>query len=191
MGRGGRRFESGRPDLPYRTAITTALAAALVLASTAEARSACRGAHLQPTAATLSTARSATLCLLNAQRAAHGLRPLRPERRLQAAATAYSRLMVRHRFFDHTTPAGTPLERRVARSGYRRWSTVAENIGWGAGSLSTPATVVAAWMRSPGHRANILSPRLRQVGVGIALGAPVPVGRGLRSATYTTDFGAR
>jgi uncharacterized protein YkwD len=44
-------------------------------------------------------------------------------------------------------------------------------------------------MASPGHRANILAPRYREVGIGIAVGAPVR-GSGA-GATYTTDFGRR
>jgi uncharacterized protein YkwD len=44
-------------------------------------------------------------------------------------------------------------------------------------------------MHSPGHRANILSSRFREIGIGISRGAPV---RGMgNAATYATDFGAR
>lgn len=46
-----------------------------------------------------------------------------------------------------------------------------------------------AWMRSPGHRANILSRTFREVGVGIAIGAPTTAGGVLDAGTYTTDFG--
>jgi uncharacterized protein YkwD len=46
-------------------------------------------------------------------------------------------------------------------------------------------------MHSPGHRRNILDPRFRDIGIGIALGAPVDAGASLPGATYATDFGAR
>jgi uncharacterized protein YkwD len=45
------------------------------------------------------------------------------------------------------------------------------------------------WMHSPPHRANILDPSYRDVGVGVARGYPMGAGAG--SATYTVDFGAR
>jgi uncharacterized protein YkwD len=45
------------------------------------------------------------------------------------------------------------------------------------------------WMNSPGHRANILSASFREVGIGVALGAP-RVGDH-PAATYATEFGSR
>ena len=46
-------------------------------------------------------------------------------------------------------------------------------------------------MHSPGHKANILTPSYRDIGIGIALGAPAKLPDGMPAATYTTDFGAR
>jgi uncharacterized protein YkwD len=51
--------------------------------------------------------------------------------------------------------------------------------------------IVGAWMRSPGHRANILNARFREIGVGIAQGAPRGAGRTVRAGTYATEFGVR
>jgi uncharacterized protein YkwD len=45
-------------------------------------------------------------------------------------------------------------------------------------------------MRSPGHKANILRRQFREIGIGIALGAPEDVD-GQPGATYTADFGVR
>jgi uncharacterized protein YkwD len=47
---------------------------------------------------------------------------------------------------------------------------------------------VAAWMNSAPHRANILKPAFRVIGIGIRPG--VPVSSGGQGATYTTDFGS-
>ena len=66
------------------------------------------------------------------------------------------------------------------------WSA-GENIAWGQGDLSTPRSIVAAWMASPGHRANILNGEYTQIGLGLAPGSPVDATWG---ATYTTDFGS-
>jgi uncharacterized protein YkwD len=70
------------------------------------------------------------------------------------------------------------------------WS-LGENLSWGSGTSSTPQAIVAAWMQSPGHRANLLSPCFRDVGVGIATGAPAQLDTGTVGATYVTDFGRR
>jgi uncharacterized protein YkwD len=66
---------------------------------------------------------------------------------------------------------------------------VGEDIVWGPGNAGTPAYAISAWMNSPLHRAEILSPQYREVGIGLALGSPV---RGHRSGSiYTADFGLR
>ncbi len=168
--------------------LTAAMAGALLLALPATANAACAHRAAVPSAATVAKARAATLCLLNQQRRAHGLRPLHNDTRLQRAASGYSGEMVRLDFFDHTAPDGTTFDRRIVAAGYKRFSALAENIAWGAGSLATPARIVRDWMHSPGHRRNILDRRLRDIGIGIAPGAPLAV-RG-HAATYTTDFGS-
>lgn len=132
-----------------------------------------------------------TLCLVNLERRRRGLRGLRANGRLAAAAARHSTDMVRRAFFGHVTPGGATLVQRIRRTGYvsgARSYALAENLAWGTGSYATPLRTVAGWMRSPGHRRNILHPGFRELGVGIVLGAPGAVGEG---ATYTTNFGAR
>jgi uncharacterized protein YkwD len=48
---------------------------------------------------------------------------------------------------------------------------MAENLAWGAGSRGTPAAIVQAWLASPHHRANLLLPRFRHIGIGSAHGS--------------------
>ena len=143
---------------------------------------------LPPTAARASP-RSETLELLNAARALHGAPALRPDPRLARAARRHSRDMVERRYFDHVSPGGAGLRDRVARTGWTRgrngWR-LAENLGWGSGSLATPGAIVDAWLRSPDHRRILLDRGLRVVGIGIAPGTP----QGSPGATYTADFGA-
>jgi uncharacterized protein YkwD len=169
--------------------LTTAAVAPAAEASSAHA---CSGANRVPTAANLARASHATLCLLNAQRAAHGLRRLKASRMLDRSARRYARSMVAHDFFSHVSPSGQTLQARISRSGYLRgangWA-YGENLAWGSGSHATPRQIVRAWMASPGHRANILSARWRNIGVGIAPGAPV-AGVG-HAASYVTHFGWR
>ncbi|WCB95511.1 sporulation protein [Baekduia alba] len=170
-------------------AIAPAAANASASATTAGAR-ACPGANLAPSLAHAAQARRATLCLLNRQRVRHGLRHLRLHRSLSNAATRYARLMVTKHFFNHVSPAGSTLAQRVKRTNYLRhtrgWA-LGENLAWGSGTLATPTRIVNAWMHSPGHRRNILDGSFREIGIGIALGAP----SGGSGATYVNEFGAR
>ncbi len=94
--------------------------------------------------------------------------------------------MASHNFFAHGDFVGRIRSARYLR-GARGW-TVGENIAWGSWDYATPASIVDGWMHSPGHRANILHRAFREIGVGVAIGAPSPVG-GQPAATYTTDFG--
>jgi uncharacterized protein YkwD len=177
-----------------RTISTLLLAALLVLIAASPARAAgCAGADRVPTAATLGTARAATLCLLNAERKARGLRPLRENAKLTRASTGHSSDMVQRRYFDHTDPNGRGVMDRLRAVGYvgRHGRCLAgENIAWGPGSAGTPRAMVRMWMGSKYHRANILDGRYRAVGLGVAIGSPSE-GAGDDAATYTTAFGAK
>jgi uncharacterized protein YkwD len=147
----------------------------------------CPGGDARPLTATLGQARAAVLCLLNAERAARGLTALALEPRLQAAAERHSRDMAERDFFDHVTPGGTGYPERVRAAGFPTSGVnLAENLAWGTGAFGQPRSVVETWMSSPPHRATILNPAMRQVGIGIALGVPEPDVSG--GATYTADF---
>ena len=190
------RVAMARSGAPGRSlaALAGAVAATLALAA-APAGAAARCAHADtvPSARRVGSARAAVLCLVNRERAARGLRGLRADARLDRAAAAHSLDMVRHRYFDHTSPTGSTPLGRVRASGYlahaRAWMA-GENIAWGVGRLAAPAAIVSAWMHSPGHRANILRPQFREVGTGVVAGVPA-AGVRLTGATYTQDFGAR
>jgi uncharacterized protein YkwD len=148
---------------------------------------ACASTSANPSSSNLGAMSSAILCLLNAERRSKGLPSLRGNGQLRRAARAWANRMVAGRFFAHEAGSSTVLT-RVKRTGYVRgnWS-LGENIAWGSGALATPRAIVNGWMNSPGHRANILHGKFRDIGIGIRLGAP---GAGLSGgATYVTDFG--
>lgn len=180
----------------HRLRIPLALLAGTVLAlpTGASAAGPCQDANLTPSSANLTQVRAITLCLINSERTSRGRAPLSSSPPLRKAAHSYSRLMVRDRFFSHVSPSGSTLTSRVrGRTTYlrgaRSWA-LGENIAWGSGALGTPARIVSAWMRSPGHRANILTANFRNIGIGIASGAPRSTG-GRSAVTYTADFGRR
>jgi uncharacterized protein YkwD len=152
----------------------------------------CTDAQLAPAPGNIAQVRAATLCLVNRERAAHGERALRWNIHLVASAQAHTESMAFHNYFEHLGPGGqTPLS-RMRQDGYLYSShlgfEVAENIGWGSLWLGTPRAVVAAWMNSAGHRANILDGRFRDTGIGVS---PHTNGlaHGQAGGIYTQDFG--
>lgn len=153
-------------------------------AVTAHAARACGSTNVMPSRRNIRAVRRSVLCLVNAQRRAHGLRPLRASRKLERAAQRHSRDMVARRYFSHTSPSGRDGGSRISAAHYR-FSMWGENIAWGQGGYATPAQTVQSWMNSAGHRANILNGRFRHSGIGVAVGTPVGGG----GATYTHDFG--
>ncbi|HEX2233284.1 MAG TPA: CAP domain-containing protein [Thermoleophilaceae bacterium] len=165
----------------------------LPVAKASAAGATCPGARRRVgrTARSRQRARRALLCLLNRVRARFGLRPLRHNVRLRRASLQHSRAMVRGRFFSHVQPGGIGLVTRLRRARYlpgRVWA-VGENLAWGMGGFDRPRRMVRAWMHSTGHRANILFPAYREVGLGVYPG--VPISTRTRGATFTTDFGFR
>jgi uncharacterized protein YkwD len=155
----------------------------------------CAHANLAPTTHDLKVIRAATLCLINRERIAHGERPLRANARLRRAAQGHTHSMVVHDYFEHVGAGGpgggTPLARMRA-AGYissARAYEIGENIAWGTLSLATPRAIVAAWMSSPAHRANILDPRYRETGIGVSPHPPAALAHGQSGAIYTEDFG--
>jgi uncharacterized protein YkwD len=174
----------------HRTLCIVAASVACSLGPTATAVAACSGSGSRPTQATLDRAVDATVCLINEARADHGLGTLRTQSALERAAAAHSRDMVKRDFFSHDSPSGSTPQQRIDRTGYldgaRSWA-VGETIAWGSGGFATPSSIVRGWLKSPGHRAILLG-KYREVGVGIALGAPSSGGGG---ATFTGDFGRR
>jgi len=160
---------------------------------TAARHRACAHAGLVPTRHNLNLIRAATLCLVNRERAAHGERPLRPNARLRRAAQAHTVSMAFGDYFEHIGPRGqTPLT-RIRHAGYisssRIGYEVGENIAWGTLVLATPRAIVAAWMASPGHRANILDRHYRETGIGVSPHPPRSLAHGQPGAIYTQDFG--
>jgi uncharacterized protein YkwD len=154
------------------------------------AGAACANPSLPPAPDSLGAVAEATLCLLNGERADHGLAPLAVNERLGAAASAFAQDLVAGSYFSHTGRDGSDVLDRIERTGYiqpdREWA-LGENLAWGTGALATPGSIMQAWMNSPGHRENILNPSYREIGIGIVSGNPARAdGAG---ATYVTEFG--
>jgi uncharacterized protein YkwD len=112
----------------------------------------------------------AIIRLTNDERRALGLKELQPGQKLFVAARQHSANMARQKKMAHELDGKTVLE-RVKALGYKHLH-LAENV---AENQEGPAEVVAAWMKSPGHRMNILAEQPTEIGVGVAYddhGAP-------------------
>ncbi len=131
--------------------------------------------------ASLTRSESALLTVMNQVRITHGLRPLKGDARLEGAARNHSRRMLRTGTFTHGA-----FTTRIRRAGVRA-PRIGENLAWSSG-LSGARTIVQMWLASPSHRANLLRPGYRIVGIGAITGTF----NGQRhTLMVTTDFAGR
>lgn len=180
---------------PLTAAVIAVLACALLAAPASAARGTARcpaSLAVPATAAGVDAATAAITCLVNAERTSRGLAALRRDSDLARAARRHSLDMERNAYFSHTSRNGDTLSDRLRDAGYGRpgdgWRA-GENLGWGTGERATPSSLVDAWLDSPPHRRIMLSSAYREIGVGIAIGAPLALSSELPGATYTIDLG--
>jgi uncharacterized protein YkwD len=155
--------------------------------------STCANADLTPSSSNLDLIRAATLCLVNRERAGNGEAPLSVDHALECAAQRHSEDMASRDYFDHVGPGGDTPVTRMRSCGYLYNPSlgyeVGENIAWGTLWLGTPRAIVAAWMASPGHRANILDASYRDTAIGVSPHPIASLAHGQPGAIYTQDFG--
>jgi uncharacterized protein YkwD len=92
--------------------------------------------------------------------------PLNVSRKLTDAAEDHAHDMLKKQYFEHRGADGSQPKDRVLRAGYEPRLS-GENIALGPESAEE---VVAGWLKSPGHCANIMEPRFQDIGVGLASG---------------------
>jgi len=170
-------------------AATLTLALMPTTPASAAAGARCPNADELPGRMTVREVKIATLCLINAERRSRGLAPLHQHDGLTLAGARHAKDMVRARYFAHDSRSGDEFDDRIVRTGYTRGvrASIGENLAWGSGTLATPRSIVRSWMRSPGHRRNILGKHYREIGIGVVRATP---GHG-DGATYATEFGRR
>jgi len=121
----------------------------------------------------------ALLAQMNKVRVQHGLGRLHYDAHLEHAAEAHTREMLSDGVFQHGAFGSRMLQFDVTGR------LAGENLAWGTGSRGTARGIVAAWLASPEHRANLLRPSFTRVGVGDLAGAFL----GFRGArVVTADF---
>jgi uncharacterized protein YkwD len=184
----GTTAAAGLSATPSTGQSASAAAVAAVLAAP------CQNTQLTPEAGNGELVRGAVLCLINQERAQHGIAPLEPNRQLEEAAESHAGELIADDYFAHVSPTGeTPVD-RIRTTGYIPGPNVGyvigENLAWGTFGLATPQSIVSAWIASPGHLANILESQYSETGIGIAASVPSSLGDGAPGATYAQEFGA-
>lgn len=100
---------------------------------------------------------------VNSARAKAGCGPLRLNGKLTAAAKGHAKAMAEQNFFGHAGKDGARFTSRLQRQGYS-YRSAAENIAAGQKSAGQ---VVASWLKSAGHRRNILNCRMTETGIAL------------------------
>jgi uncharacterized YkwD family protein/spore coat assembly protein SafA len=117
-----------------------------------------------PNADSLKAQEDEVVRLVNVERAKAGLQPLKSNWQAARVARYKADDMLKNNYFSHISPTyGSPFD--MMKSFGLQFSAAGENIAEGQ---RTPQEVMDAWMNSPGHKANILSPAYTEIGVGAA-----------------------
>jgi uncharacterized protein YkwD len=147
---------------------STVLANFPVYCGVAPPAAAPHGAGVRTVKVTAEEAERQMLALINRDRQRAGVQPVTADDKLMAVARAHTRDMVDNDFVGHVSPrTGTAMD-RVHRAGLTP-TFVSENVGRGY----TAEEAEQGFMASPGHRANLVDPRPRRVGIGVVFGAAV------------------
>lgn len=107
--------------------------------------------------------------------------PLTWNASLAAAARGHAADMAAKDYFSHTSQDGRTFDVRITNAGYTGYRAIGENI---AAGQPTPEEVVAGWIKSPGHCANLMNASFKELGVGVGNG-------GSYGIYWDQDFGAK
>lgn len=136
---------------------------AMMLACGASAPAAASSFEAHYTTASLSAQEQSAGILLNLDRSAYSLAPLTIDPELSRIARIKSQDMRDNQYFSHTSPTYGDVRSMLKHFGYN-YTAASENIAHHA----TIEKAQAAFLSSPGHRANVLHARYTKAGVGVA-----------------------
>ncbi|MET7628903.1 MULTISPECIES: CAP domain-containing protein [unclassified Streptomyces] len=171
-----RTEESAAPSAADRTGAAPATKAPTAKAPTTPKTSAAAPTHQASSPAADTSAQAAVLALVNEERAKVGCSPVTASASLASLAQDFSDDMAARGFFSHTDPDGQTPWDRATKAGVTGLG--GENIARGQADAQA---VMASWMNSEGHRANILNCDYKTLGVGVHYGSGGP--------WWTQDFG--
>lgn len=171
-----RTEESAAPSAADRTGAAPATATPTAKASAPPKASAAAPTRQASPSAVGTSAQAAVLALVNEERAKVGCSPVTASASLASLAQDFSDDMAARGFFSHTDPDGQTPWDRATKAGVKGLG--GENIARGQADAQA---VMASWMNSEGHRANILNCDYKTLGVGVHYGSGGP--------WWTQDFG--
>jgi uncharacterized protein YkwD len=141
----------------------------------------------------LSSLEQGVLADINVYRVQHKLAPLVVSAALTTAARGHSQEMAAQGYFQHESADGSAFWKRIKAvypAGTRYWS-VGENLLWSSPDIDA-AGALQLWVHSPEHKANLLKPEWREIGISALHVATAPGVFGNHEVTIvTTDFGTR
>jgi uncharacterized protein YkwD len=173
--------------------VVALLGAAIAALTIAAVATASPTEHRRPAAA-LSSLEQGVLADINAFRLQHKLAPLRLSVLLTTSAREHSQEMAAKGYFAHESADGLAFWQRIKsvypQGAFRYWS-VGENLLWSSPDVDA-SSALKLGLASPEHRANLMTPTWREIGVS-AVHVPAAPGtfQGEEVTIVTTDFGVR
>jgi uncharacterized protein YkwD len=173
---------------------TQIIVSALIILGVLLATAGVAGAAHTTSSVRLSSLDSSLLVQINTLRKTHRLSPLKLSRHLTLAADQHTTEMGAAGYFTHDSLDHTTFSDRIERSypaaGHRSWS-VGENLLFVAPDVNA-AEAITLWMNSPEHKANLLDPSWREIGISARHSTTAPGTYDNQPVTIiTTDFGVR
>ena len=117
----------------------------------------------------LASVERSTFQLMNTEREAKGLGPLKWNATLADVARLHSQNMADNNFFSHRGLDGFMVDDRAAIFGVTNWQAIGENIAFIKGYTRPEVTAVEKWMNSASHRRNMLSEQWTDSAIGVAV----------------------
>lgn len=109
--------------------------------------------------------------VLNLKRAEKGLPALAWSEDMAKVARSHSQEMAQFKFFSHAGRNGSMVDDRADILGFKKWKAIGENIAYNRGYEKPAEFACERWMQSISHRENILNPRWKEAGIGVAITA--------------------
>jgi uncharacterized protein YkwD len=103
----------------------------------------------------------------NVERLKAGLKPIQFNSRLSVSAGNKLQDIFKGQYFEHISPSGVGVSDLAKQAGYS-YVVIGENLA--LGTFGSNQALLAAWMASPGHRANILDARYQDIGIAVGRG---------------------
>lgn len=107
--------------------------------------------------------------LINEIRRINGLKELVWSDEVARIAREHSQSMAMNNFFSHHSLNGAMIDERADAAGLKRWRSIGENIAYNRGYAKPTEFAVECWMKSQGHRENLLNSMWKETGIGVAI----------------------